>query len=150
MGDDAIQMQFDIAADDPTLRRALTTTDGIRAWWSTKSVLSDGYLEGPDEARRSVGRVAQRRPRPDGSLKVMGKGARERIVPVGTPTSAQLRSAILDGRLPPGALPSVRSLGRGVVSVNQFELARPRDGTPMPRCPAAGLCRRKWISRLGW
>lgn len=46
MGDYAIQMQFDIAADDPTLRRALTTTDGIRSWWSTRSDLSDdGQLE---------------------------------------------------------------------------------------------------------
>lgn len=45
MGDYAIQMQFDIAADDPTLRRALTTTAGIRSWWSTRSDLSDGHLE---------------------------------------------------------------------------------------------------------
>ncbi len=45
MDDYAIQMQFDIAADDPTLRRALTTTDGIRSWWSIRSDLSDGHLE---------------------------------------------------------------------------------------------------------
>ncbi|MEP6639823.1 MAG: hypothetical protein ABJC39_10780, partial [Chloroflexota bacterium] len=44
MGDYAIQMQFDIAVDDPTLRRALTTTDGIRSWWSTRSDLSDAHL----------------------------------------------------------------------------------------------------------
>lgn len=34
MGDYAIRMQFDIDADQTTVRRTLTTADGIAAWWS--------------------------------------------------------------------------------------------------------------------
>lgn len=34
MGDYAIRMQFDIDADEATVRSALTTTEGISGWWS--------------------------------------------------------------------------------------------------------------------
>lgn len=34
MGDYAIRMQFDIDADEPTVRLALTSTEGIASWWS--------------------------------------------------------------------------------------------------------------------
>ena len=37
MGDYAIRMQFDIAADRDTVRRAISTEDGIRAWWSKRT-----------------------------------------------------------------------------------------------------------------
>jgi len=45
MGDYHILMQFDIAADTDTVRRAITTQDGIRSWWSTQTEgPSDGQL----------------------------------------------------------------------------------------------------------
>jgi uncharacterized protein YndB with AHSA1/START domain len=34
VGDYAIRMQFDIVADEATVRAALTTTEGIASWWS--------------------------------------------------------------------------------------------------------------------
>ena len=37
MGSYDILMQFDIEADRETLRRALTTEEGIRSWWSTRA-----------------------------------------------------------------------------------------------------------------
>ena len=42
MGDYHILMQFDIGADEATLRRALTTQEGIAGWWSARTSLSDG------------------------------------------------------------------------------------------------------------
>ena len=45
MGDYAIQMQFDIAADEATVWRALRTESGIRSWWSSRTRLSDDRLE---------------------------------------------------------------------------------------------------------
>jgi hypothetical protein len=42
MGDYSILMQFDIEAEPDRVRRALTTTDGIAAWWSTRTELSNG------------------------------------------------------------------------------------------------------------
>lgn len=36
MGDYAIRMQFDVDADQGTLREALTTTLGIASWWSDR------------------------------------------------------------------------------------------------------------------
>jgi hypothetical protein len=45
MGDYHILMQFDIDADRQTVRRALSTDDGIRSWWSTRTEgPSDGQL----------------------------------------------------------------------------------------------------------
>jgi hypothetical protein len=46
MGDYHILMQFDIEADRDTVRRALTTQDGIRSWWSTRSDGPDGGADG--------------------------------------------------------------------------------------------------------
>ncbi len=43
MGDYHILMQFDIAADQTTVRRALSTEDGVRAWWSKRT---DGPIDG--------------------------------------------------------------------------------------------------------
>jgi hypothetical protein len=43
MGDYHILMQFDIDADPATVRRALETEDGIRAWWSKRT---DGPTDG--------------------------------------------------------------------------------------------------------
>ena len=45
MGDCAIQMQFDIAANEPAIWHALRTEAGIRSWWSSRTNLSDGRLE---------------------------------------------------------------------------------------------------------
>jgi uncharacterized protein YndB with AHSA1/START domain len=45
VGDYDILMQFDIPADRPTVLQALTTREGIAAWWSTKTELSDGRLQ---------------------------------------------------------------------------------------------------------
>ena len=45
MGDYAIRMQFDIDADEETVRRALTTEEGIRSWWSRQTELADGVLK---------------------------------------------------------------------------------------------------------
>lgn len=44
MGEYAIRMQFDIQADEATVRRALTTEEGIRSWWSRRTDLVDGVL----------------------------------------------------------------------------------------------------------
>jgi hypothetical protein len=44
MNDYAIRMQFDIEADESTVRRALTTQEGIRSWWSKQTDLGDGKL----------------------------------------------------------------------------------------------------------
>ena len=44
MGDYHILMQFDIAADRQTVLNALTSREGIAAWWSTKTELSDDQL----------------------------------------------------------------------------------------------------------
>jgi uncharacterized protein YndB with AHSA1/START domain len=41
MGDYQIVMQFDIAADQERIRRALTTRDGIASWWSERTTLRD-------------------------------------------------------------------------------------------------------------
>ena len=43
MGDYAIRMQFDIAADPGDVEQALTTREGIASWWSSK-------VEGSPEA----------------------------------------------------------------------------------------------------
>jgi hypothetical protein len=43
MGEYHILMQFDVDADGQTLRRALTSEDGIRSWWSTRT---DGPRDG--------------------------------------------------------------------------------------------------------
>jgi uncharacterized protein YndB with AHSA1/START domain len=42
MGDYHILMQFDIAADRETVHRALSTQDGIRSWWSSRTSGPDG------------------------------------------------------------------------------------------------------------
>jgi hypothetical protein len=44
MGDYHVLMQFDIDAETEVVRRALTTEDGIRAWWTTHADLADGSL----------------------------------------------------------------------------------------------------------
>ena len=44
MGDYHVLMQFDIDADGDMVKRALTTEDGIRAWWTTHAELSDSSL----------------------------------------------------------------------------------------------------------
>ena len=44
MGDYHVLMQFDIDADGDDVRRALTTQEGIRAWWTTHADLEDGSL----------------------------------------------------------------------------------------------------------
>ena len=45
MGDYAILMQFDIDADRQTVHRALSTEEGVRGWWSVKTVgPTDGQL----------------------------------------------------------------------------------------------------------
>ena len=44
MGDYAIRMQFDIASDPATVRKALETQDGISAWWSNRATLDDEAL----------------------------------------------------------------------------------------------------------
>jgi uncharacterized protein YndB with AHSA1/START domain len=41
MGDYHITMQFDMAADQEPVRRALTTRDGIASWWSERTTLGD-------------------------------------------------------------------------------------------------------------
>jgi hypothetical protein len=53
MGDYHVLMQFDIDADQETVRRALTTQDGIRSWWTTHTDLRDGSLKTsfPDTAQ---------------------------------------------------------------------------------------------------
>jgi hypothetical protein len=53
VGDYHVLMQFDIDADPETVRQALTTQDGIRAWWTTHTDLDDGRLETsfPDAAQ---------------------------------------------------------------------------------------------------
>jgi uncharacterized protein YndB with AHSA1/START domain len=51
VGDYHILMQFDIDASQETLRRALTTQDGIRAWWSARA-------DGPDEGMDGQLRVS--------------------------------------------------------------------------------------------
>jgi hypothetical protein len=47
MGDYHLLMQFDIDAEPDAVRRALETQDGIRSWWSTRTVL-DADGPGPD------------------------------------------------------------------------------------------------------
>jgi hypothetical protein len=42
VGDYHILMQFDIAADNAAVRRALSTEEGIRSWWSERSTLRKG------------------------------------------------------------------------------------------------------------
>jgi uncharacterized protein YndB with AHSA1/START domain len=42
MGDYHILMQFDIAADHDTVHHALSTQDGIRSWWSSRTTGPDG------------------------------------------------------------------------------------------------------------
>jgi hypothetical protein len=44
MGDYHILMQFDIAADQATVHRALSTETGIRSWWSSRTELGEGQL----------------------------------------------------------------------------------------------------------
>lgn len=51
MGDYQILMQFDIAADQDRVRRALTTQDGLRAWWSERT-------DGPDQGMGGQLRVS--------------------------------------------------------------------------------------------
>jgi hypothetical protein len=46
MGDYHILMQFDIDADRDTVRRVLTTQEGIRSWWSVRTDGPDGDPEG--------------------------------------------------------------------------------------------------------
>ena len=46
MGDYHILMQFDIDADLDSVHRALTTQDGIRSWWSTRTDGPDGGTDG--------------------------------------------------------------------------------------------------------
>ena len=46
MGDYAIRMQFDIAADPDTVIDALTSTSGVSRWWSTKVEGSPGDHDG--------------------------------------------------------------------------------------------------------
>jgi uncharacterized protein YndB with AHSA1/START domain len=46
MGDYHIQMQFDIDADRDRVRRALTTEEGIRGWWSVRTDGPDGDADG--------------------------------------------------------------------------------------------------------
>ncbi len=36
MGDYAVRMQFDIDAEPDEVLRAVTTTEGVRSWWSTE------------------------------------------------------------------------------------------------------------------
>ena len=43
MGDYAILMQFDVNSDRETVHRALSTQEGIRSWWSSKT---DGPTRG--------------------------------------------------------------------------------------------------------
>jgi hypothetical protein len=66
LGDYAIRMQFDIDADEATVRRAVTTKEGIRSWWSSRTELDDATLRPrfPDvpqpfefDVRESNGRV---------------------------------------------------------------------------------------------
>jgi hypothetical protein len=47
MGDYHIHMQFDVEADRVTVRRALTTEEGIRSWWSTRA-------DGPRDSQLQV------------------------------------------------------------------------------------------------
>ena len=47
MGDYRIRMQFDVEADQATIREALTTPEGIAAWWSD-TVKGDPAAEGGD------------------------------------------------------------------------------------------------------
>jgi hypothetical protein len=42
MGDYHILMQFDVDADAATVRRAVDSQEGIRAWWSTRTDLAGG------------------------------------------------------------------------------------------------------------
>src|SRR3954449_6861150 len=62
MGDYHILMQFDIAADRETVRRALTTEDGIRSWWSARTDGPEGgqlrvsFPDVPQPFEFSVGR----------------------------------------------------------------------------------------------
>lgn len=53
MGDYNVLMQFDIDAEPETVRRALETEDGIKAWWTSRTRLADGRLETsfPDTAQ---------------------------------------------------------------------------------------------------
>ena len=45
MGDYAIKMQFDISAEPDVVQRALSTEEGIRAWWSKQTTgPTDGEL----------------------------------------------------------------------------------------------------------
>ena len=44
MGDYAIRMQFDVSADEPDVRRAVRTVDGIRSWWSNHTELEGSEL----------------------------------------------------------------------------------------------------------
>src|SRR6266508_6956736 len=45
VGDYHVLMQFDIDADPDNVRQALTTQEGIRAWWTTHADLDDSRLE---------------------------------------------------------------------------------------------------------
>jgi uncharacterized protein YndB with AHSA1/START domain len=45
VGDYHVLMQFDIDADPATVHEALTTEEGIRAWWTTHADIEDGRLE---------------------------------------------------------------------------------------------------------
>ena len=47
MGDYHIRMQFDIAADRDAVHRALTTEEGISAWWSSRSSLDPAEADAP-------------------------------------------------------------------------------------------------------
>jgi hypothetical protein len=53
LGDYHVLMQFDIDAGQDTVRRALETEDGIKAWWTTGTRLADGQLrtEFPDASQ---------------------------------------------------------------------------------------------------
>jgi hypothetical protein len=44
MGDYAIRMQFDIGADEATIRKAVDSEAGIRAWWSSRTTVDGDTL----------------------------------------------------------------------------------------------------------
>jgi uncharacterized protein YndB with AHSA1/START domain len=45
VGDYSIRMQFDVDAPGEAVWAALTTEDGVRAWWTNHVTLTDGRLE---------------------------------------------------------------------------------------------------------
>jgi uncharacterized protein YndB with AHSA1/START domain len=59
MGNYHIAMQFDIAADEERVRRALTTRDGIASWWSERTTLRDAGGGNPKRLEVSFPDVPQ-------------------------------------------------------------------------------------------